>query len=212
MASPRVLALVLVAALGLAQVSAVEVYTPSELSVRNGTKVRLPCTFTSTEVISSAASVTWSFQAQGAPSAVSFFYYSNGKAYPGKDAPFKGRISWAGDLYKNDASISIADIQFQDIGTYICDVRNSPDIVVTPGEIRLRVVERGHDYSNRSIICLAVGTVILVLLVFIVITDHLFWKEQKSKVLKPLANTENNQRFPSDCSRTTRLLYQNVRL
>uniref|UniRef100_A0ACB8FA66 Uncharacterized protein n=1 Tax=Sphaerodactylus townsendi TaxID=933632 RepID=A0ACB8FA66_9SAUR len=133
--------LLLVATLSLFQVSAMEIYTPPELSVENGTEAKLECTFTSTEVISSAASVAWSFQAEGAPSPVSFFYYSNGRAYPGKYIPFKNRISWSGDLNKKDASISIANTRFQDSGIYICDVKNPPDIVVTPGEIRLRVVE-----------------------------------------------------------------------
>lgn len=77
-----------------------------------------------------------------------FFYYSNGRAYPGKDVQFKDRISWAGDLNKKDASISIADMRFQDNGTYVCDVKNPPDIVVTPGEIKLRVVEKGIRVSR----------------------------------------------------------------
>lgn len=34
-------------------------------------------------------------------------------------------------------------MQFRDNGTYICDVKNPPDIVVKPGEIRVRVVEKG---------------------------------------------------------------------
>ncbi|KAJ6662744.1 hypothetical protein lerEdw1_011384 [Lerista edwardsae] len=140
----RLFALLLAAALSLVQVSAVEVYTPSELSVENGTEAKLPCTFTSSEVISSAASVTWSFQAEGSTTSVSFFYYSNGKAYPGKDVPFKDRISWAGDLNKKDASINIANMRFLDNGTYTCDVKNPPDIVVVPGEIKLRVVEKGN--------------------------------------------------------------------
>lgn len=72
-----------------------------------------------------------------------FFYYSNGKSYPGKDIPFKDRITWAGDLNKKDASITISNMQFRDNGTYICDVKNPPDIVVKPGEIRVRVVEKG---------------------------------------------------------------------
>lgn len=55
----------------IVQVSAVEVYTPLELSVENGTQAKLPCTFTSSEVISSAASVTWSFQAEGSTTSVS---------------------------------------------------------------------------------------------------------------------------------------------
>uniref|UniRef100_A0A6J0V6G4 Myelin protein zero-like protein 1 isoform X1 n=1 Tax=Pogona vitticeps TaxID=103695 RepID=A0A6J0V6G4_9SAUR len=136
-------ALLLAASLGLFQVSAVDIYTPGELSVENGTEAKLPCTFASSEVISSAASVTWSFQAEGSTTSVSFFYYSNGKAYPGKSTQFKDRSSWAGDLNKKDASISIANMQFQDNGTYICDVKNPPDIEGTRGEIKVRVVEKG---------------------------------------------------------------------
>uniref|UniRef100_A0A8C5T1W3 Myelin protein zero like 1 n=1 Tax=Malurus cyaneus samueli TaxID=2593467 RepID=A0A8C5T1W3_9PASS len=124
------------------QVSAVEVNTPEEMFVENGTDAKLPCTFTSVEVISSAASVSWSFQPEGAATRISFFYYSNGKSYPGKDIPFKDRITWAGDLNKKDASITISNMQFRDNGTYICDVKNPPDIVVKPGEIRVRVVEK----------------------------------------------------------------------
>uniref|UniRef100_A0A674GKD0 Myelin protein zero like 1 n=1 Tax=Taeniopygia guttata TaxID=59729 RepID=A0A674GKD0_TAEGU len=126
----------------LVQVSAVEVNTPEEMFVENGTDAKLPCTFTSVEVISSAASVSWSFQPEGAATRISFFYYSNGKSYPGKDIPFKDRITWAGDLNKKDASITISNMQFRDNGTYICDVKNPPDIVVKPGEIRVRVVEK----------------------------------------------------------------------
>lgn len=53
------------------QVSAVEVHTPEEMFVENGTDAKLPCTFTSVEVISSAASVSWSFQPEGAATRIS---------------------------------------------------------------------------------------------------------------------------------------------
>ncbi|XP_030315338.1 myelin protein zero-like protein 1 isoform X3 [Calypte anna] len=139
----------LAAALTAVRVSAVEVNTPEEIFVENGTDAKLPCTFTSVEVISSAASVSWSFQPEGAATRISFFYYFNGKPYPGKDIPFKDRITWAGDLNKKDASISISNMQFRDNGTYICDVKNPPDIVVKPGEIRVRVVEK--DFNSFSI-------------------------------------------------------------
>ncbi|OWK60109.1 Myelin protein zero-like protein 1 [Lonchura striata] len=164
--------LIAAAALSAVQVSAVEVNTPEEMFVENGTDAKLPCTFTSVEVISSAASVSWSFQPEGAATRISwekhggsvlanwivlissfpwlqFFYYSNGKSYPGKDIPFKDRITWAGDLNKKDASITISNMQFRDNGTYICDVKNPPDIVVKPGEIRVRVVEKG-DHKGIS--------------------------------------------------------------
>ncbi|XP_077200407.1 myelin protein zero-like protein 1, partial [Paroedura picta] len=178
----RLPALVLAAALSLSQVSAVKVYTPVELTVENGTKAKLECTFTSTEVISSAASVTWSFQAEGTPSVVSFFYYSNGKEYPGKEVPFKDRISWSGDLNKKDASISIADMRFQDNGTYVCDVKNPPDIVVTPGEIKLRVVERGNVYEFPLALVAGVAIAgVLVLVLLIVLIVCIVYRKKNSK-------------------------------
>ncbi|XP_068036602.1 myelin protein zero-like protein 1 isoform X4 [Anomalospiza imberbis] len=153
--------LVAAAALSAVQVSAVEVNTPEEMFVENGTDAKLPCTFTSVEVISSAASVSWSFQPEGAATRISFFYYSNGKSYPGKDIPFKDRITWAGDLNKKDASITISNMQFRDNGTYICDVKNPPDIVVKPGEIRVRVVEKDSlpAFPIATVAGIAIGTV-----------------------------------------------------
>uniref|UniRef100_A0A674K215 Immunoglobulin V-set domain-containing protein n=1 Tax=Terrapene triunguis TaxID=2587831 RepID=A0A674K215_9SAUR len=53
------------------RVSAVDVKTPEELFVANGTEARLPCPFSSSEVISSATSVSWSFQPEGATTSIS---------------------------------------------------------------------------------------------------------------------------------------------
>ncbi|KAM9206184.1 myelin protein zero-like protein 1 isoform 1-T1 [Mergus octosetaceus] len=149
------------AALAAVEVSAVEVSTPEEMFVENGTDAKLPCTFTSVEVISSAASVSWSFQPEGAATRISFFYYFNGRSYPGKDLPFKDRITWTGDLNKKDASISISNMQFRDNGTYICDVKNPPDIVVKPGEIRVRVVEKDSlpAFPIAMVAGIVIGTV-----------------------------------------------------
>ncbi|XP_037362448.1 myelin protein zero-like protein 1 isoform X2 [Talpa occidentalis] len=135
---------VLAAALGLVTtgVSALEVYTPKEIFVANGTQGKLTCKFKSTNMTGTLTSVTWSFQPQGTEAPVSFFHYSQGQVYPGNYPPFKGRITWAGDLDKKDASINIENMQFMHNGTYICDVKNPPDIVVQPGHIRLYVVEK----------------------------------------------------------------------
>ncbi|XP_069890256.1 myelin protein zero-like protein 1 [Dipodomys merriami] len=134
----------LVAALWLltARVSALEVYTPKEIYVANGTQGKLTCTFKSTNVTSRLTTVSWSFQPEGTDTTVSFFHYSQGQVYFGNYPPFKDRISWAGDLDKKDASINIENMQFIHNGTYICDVKNPPDIVVQPGHIRLYVVEK----------------------------------------------------------------------
>ncbi|XP_066117161.1 myelin protein zero-like protein 1 [Saccopteryx bilineata] len=135
---------VLAAALGLwtAAVSALEVYTPKEIYVANGTQGKLMCTFKSVNTTSKLTSVTWSFQPEGTDTTMSFFYYSQGQGFPGDDPPFKNRIRWAGDLSKKDASINIENMQSIHNGTYICDVKNPPDIVTKPGHIRLYVVEK----------------------------------------------------------------------
>lgn len=70
--------------------------------------------------------------------------------YPGNYPPFKDRISWAGDLDKKDVSINIENMQFIHNGTYICDVKNPPDIVAQPGHIRLYVVQRGTPSPQRG--------------------------------------------------------------
>ncbi|XP_042313352.1 myelin protein zero-like protein 1 isoform X2 [Sceloporus undulatus] len=180
--------LLVLASACLAQVSAVDVYTPAELSVENGTEAKLPCTFASSEVISSAASVTWSFQAEGSTTSVSFFYYSNGRAYPGQSTQFKDRSSWAGDLNKKDASINIANMQFQDNGTYICDVKNPPDIVVTPGEIKVRVVERGTVvpgnlplFTPTLVAGISIGGVLGLSLLIILIVCIVYRKKNSKK-------------------------------
>lgn len=77
-----------------------------------------------------------------------FFHYSQGQVYIGDYPPFKDRVTWAGDLDKKDASINIENIQSVHNGTYICDVKNPPDIVVRPGHIRLHVVEIGTSHSG----------------------------------------------------------------
>uniref|UniRef100_A0A8D0HGZ6 Myelin protein zero like 1 n=1 Tax=Sphenodon punctatus TaxID=8508 RepID=A0A8D0HGZ6_SPHPU len=178
----RVPVLLLAAAL-VVRVSAVEVYTPKELFVENGTEAKLPCTFTSSEVISSAASVSWSFQPEGASKLMSFFYYSGGKSYAGKDIPFKDRITWAGDLNKKDASINIANMQFLDNGTYTCDVKNPPDIVVKPGEIRLRVVERDNLplFPIGLVVGIAIGAISGVILLITIIVCVVYRKKNSKK-------------------------------
>uniref|UniRef100_A0A671FWH1 Ig-like domain-containing protein n=1 Tax=Rhinolophus ferrumequinum TaxID=59479 RepID=A0A671FWH1_RHIFE len=123
-------------------VSALEVYTPKEIFVANGTQGKLTCKFKSTNTTGTLTTVSWSFQPEGADTTVSFFHYSQGQVYPGNYPPFKDRISWAGDLDKKDASINIENMQFIHNGTYICDVKNPPDIVAQPGHIRLYVVEK----------------------------------------------------------------------
>ncbi|XP_054569953.1 myelin protein zero-like protein 1 [Eptesicus fuscus] len=153
------------AALGLltAGVSALEVHTPKEIYVANGTRGKLPCTFKSATTTSRLTTASWSFQPEGSLTTVSFFHYSEGQVYIGDYPPLKDRVTWAGDLHKEDASINIENMQFVHNGTYICDVKNPPDIVGYPGYIRLYVVDK--EVSPRFPVWAVVGTVTAVVVV-----------------------------------------------
>nr|XP_033797413.1 myelin protein zero-like protein 1 isoform X2 [Geotrypetes seraphini] len=181
--SVRLCAVILMLELFVTIVKAIEVYTPQELIVENGTRARLPCTFKSTEMVSSTTAVTWIFKPEGRGRHVSFFYYTAGRDFNLNVVPFKDRVSWAGDLNKKDASIYIKNMQFQDNGTYLCDVKNPIDIDATIiGEIQLKVVERGNlPPSKAGIVAGIVIGVILGLLLLIAIIVFVIYKKKYSK-------------------------------
>ncbi|KAI4877473.1 hypothetical protein NFI96_015439 [Prochilodus magdalenae] len=153
---------------GLFPAAAIEVYTPDEVFVENGTTGMLKCSFKSTQVISSQASVSWSYTPEGSPDStgVAIFYYSGGKAFP--DSPqFKQRVEWAGDLNKKDASIRVTHMQFLDNGTYSCDVKNPPDISGKPSLTKLSVVmkEALPQTSPAVIVGAVIGAIIGVIII-----------------------------------------------
>lgn len=57
---------------------------------------------------------------------------------------FKERVTWDGNIERNDASIVIWNLQPTDNGTFTCQVKNPPDVYGTIGEVRLRVVQKGE--------------------------------------------------------------------
>ncbi|KAK1800413.1 hypothetical protein P4O66_005646 [Electrophorus voltai] len=163
--------LVLCVVVGMYPAATIEVYTKPEVFVENGTTGTLKCTFKSTEVISSQASVSWSFIPEGSPEStgVAIFYYSGGKAFP--DNPqFKARVEWAGDLNHKDGSIRVTRMNFMDNGTYSCDVKNPPDISGKPSLTKLRVVmkEALPPTSPAVIVGAVIGAIIGVVIIAVV--------------------------------------------
>ncbi|CAN2387762.1 Myelin protein zero-like 1 like [Pristimantis euphronides] len=163
---------------------ALEIYTPNELYVENGTYAKLPCTFTSSDVTSSRTSITWTYIEEGSSvTGLVIFYYIDGKTYPGKALRFKDRVTWAGDINKKDVSIKIDKITFKDNGTYSCTVMNPPDISSTPKQIKLYVVEKNNlPLSNVpflvGIICAAIGGILVIaIIVFAIVIT----KKKRSK-------------------------------
>ncbi|KAM4046406.1 myelin protein zero-like protein 1 [Anomaloglossus baeobatrachus] len=155
---------------------ALEVYAPNELFVENGTYARLPCTFKSTEVTSVTTSITWTYIEEGSTAAGGvIFYFISGKEFQGGLARFKDRVTWAGDINNKDVSIRIDKITFKDNGTYSCSVMNPPDILNSPKQIKLRVVEKDNlPVSNVpflvGMICAAIGGLLVIaIIVFAVV-------------------------------------------
>ncbi|XP_014053323.1 myelin protein zero-like protein 1 isoform X2 [Salmo salar] len=163
--------------------AAIELYAPAEVLVENGTTGILKCSFKSREVISSAATVTWSFRPTGSDpgSAVSIFYYTSGKHYPGSVAQFKDRVKWAGDLNKKDASVHLIEAQFNDNGTYSCAVINPPDISVTPVQTQLKVViKESLPQNSTAVIVSAVCGAVIGLILIAVVTCLIIKRHQTS--------------------------------
>lgn len=70
-------------------------------------------------------------------------FYFQEKAYPPPDGRFHGHAEWSGDVLKRDASITLKNVPPTFNGTYICQVRNRPDVQGSNGEIMLKVVNKG---------------------------------------------------------------------
>uniref|UniRef100_A0A8C7Q3L9 Myelin protein zero-like 1 like n=1 Tax=Oncorhynchus mykiss TaxID=8022 RepID=A0A8C7Q3L9_ONCMY len=173
---------------------AIELYAPAEVLVENGTTGILKCTFKSREVISSAATVIWSFSPAGsdAGSAVSIFYYTSANHYPGSVAQFKDRVKWAGDLNKKDASVHLIEAQFNDNGTYSCAVINPPDISGTAAQTQLKVViKESLPQDNTAVVVAAVCGAVIGLILISVVTCLIIKRHQTTHEYEGCTSVES---------------------
>lgn len=70
------------------------------------------------------------------------FYYQE-VPYPPQQGRFKDHAVWSGDVLRRDGSITLNEVPPTFNGTYICQVRNRPDVHGSNGEVILRVVNKG---------------------------------------------------------------------
>ncbi|XP_029030331.1 myelin protein zero-like protein 2b [Betta splendens] len=148
----------------------IDIFTTGELEAVNGTDVKLKCTFTSTHPVTLQSVIaTWSFRGLNSKIDESVFYYQE-EPLPPTDGRFKGRVLWSGNVLKRDVSITLQDVQPTFNGTYICQVRNRPDVHGSSGETVLRVVDK-VTLSEIGILAAAVGGacgVVLIILAMVV--------------------------------------------
>uniref|UniRef100_A0A8C5TGY4 Myelin protein zero like 2 n=1 Tax=Malurus cyaneus samueli TaxID=2593467 RepID=A0A8C5TGY4_9PASS len=151
------------AALWLA--AAVEVHTAKEVFAVNGTNQRLKCTFSSSSPVSQDLIVTWNFQPEDLSSHEQVFHYQKGPCKP-PAGRFKERVTWDGNIERNDVSIIIWNLQPSDNGTFTCQVINFPDVHGTIGEVRLRVVHK-VSFSEIHFLAVAIGSASVLMIIVV---------------------------------------------
>lgn len=72
-----------------------------------------------------------------------FMTYSRKKGMvPLRSEQFGERVTFTGNLDKNDLSFTLSDVQLEDEGIYNCYVKNPPDRIRGHGIIQLNVVTK----------------------------------------------------------------------
>ncbi|XP_036435999.1 myelin protein zero-like protein 2b [Colossoma macropomum] len=178
---------------GAYRAAAMEVTTPKEVTAVNGTSALLKCTFKSTHPVSeSSVAVTWRFRPLGQTAEESVFYFQ-GNSYPPSNGRFKGHVTWSGNVMKNDASITLQDVQFSFNGTYSCFVTNPPDVHSFTSEISLQVVQ-SVKLSEMGILAAAVGgAILLVLLILSIFLAVRYCQRKREDTGVELEKTEFKQ-------------------
>ncbi|KPP75344.1 hypothetical protein Z043_105416 [Scleropages formosus] len=176
------------------QVSGIKVLTAGEVEAVNGTDAWLKCTFETSEPVSElSVTVSWTFRPLGQGKEESVFYYHQ-KPYPISEGRFRKRVDWSGNIMAKDASITIRDVKFSYNGTFICQVKNLPDVHGLAGEVRLKVVASA-SYSEISILAAAIGggiLLMLIILLIVVVVKH------RRKKREEVAELEFQQRARKD--------------
>ncbi|KAM4651648.1 myelin protein zero-like protein 2 [Discoglossus pictus] len=189
-------------ALLFATASTMKVYTTKNLEAVNGTDTRLKCKFTSDSSLGDDVTVSWYFRPLSGGSDESVFYYHR-SALPPTSGRFLGRAVWDGSISRSDGSIIIRNVQEKDNGTYLCQVKNPPDVHGEMGEIQLRVVIK-VTFSEIHILALVigVGSLVIILLVLAVVLLR-YYRMKKNHRSTPVSGVESTIKLtekPQDSS------------
>ncbi|XP_062329209.1 sodium channel subunit beta-2 isoform X2 [Osmerus eperlanus] len=158
--------------------SSMDVQVPQQINALNGTKVKITCTFNSCYKMESSKFVmNWTFQETRNDTGEMFMAYNQKKGMlPLRTERFGDRVVFAGNLDKNDLSITLSDVQMEDEGIYNCNVRNPPDRIQGQGTIQLNVVTElppPRDSTIAVAIGAAVGGILALLILSMVVVKCL---------------------------------------
>ncbi|KFP80482.1 Myelin protein zero-like 3, partial [Acanthisitta chloris] len=135
-----------------------------------GEQVLLKCSFKSSAPITDNLVVFWTYQPAAGGQMETVFHYQS-VPYPTTVGKFKDRIMWLGNVANGDASIAIQSPEISDNGTFICSVKNPPDVYHNIPQTVLVVTERGLSFQLTSAALLSILvflpsiTVVILLLV-----------------------------------------------
>ncbi|XP_041494417.1 myelin protein zero-like protein 3 isoform X2 [Microtus oregoni] len=120
-----------------------------------GEKIKLKCTFKSSSDVTDKLTIDWTYRPPSSSRTESIFHYQSFQ-YPTTAGTFRDRISWVGNVYKGDASISISNPTLKDNGTFSCAVKNPPDVYHNIPLTELTVTERGFGTMLSSVALLSI--------------------------------------------------------
>ncbi|XP_008940894.1 PREDICTED: myelin protein zero-like protein 3, partial [Merops nubicus] len=157
-----------------------QIKTSAKVQAFIGEQVLLKCSFKSTHPITESLMVDWTYRPLSGGHMETIFHYQS-VPYPTTVGKFKDRISWAGNVAKGDASIAIRSPVTSDNGTFICSVKNPPDVYHNIPQTTLVVTERGLSFQLTSAVLLSI---LVFLPSFIVVVLLLVRMGRKYGVLK----------------------------
>uniref|UniRef100_A0A8B9UA64 Myelin protein zero like 3 n=1 Tax=Anas zonorhyncha TaxID=75864 RepID=A0A8B9UA64_9AVES len=134
--------------LGICNALSLDIKASSKVRAFVGEKVQLTCTFKSSSPITESLTVDWTYrpltggQMETVSEGGNLFVLKIDQTQPLSLGKFKDRISWVGNVAKGDASIAIQSPVMSDNGTFICSVKNPPDVYHNIPQTVLIVTER----------------------------------------------------------------------
>ncbi|XP_049655545.1 myelin protein zero-like protein 3 [Accipiter gentilis] len=141
--------------LGVCKALSLEIKASPKVQAFLGEQVSLQCSFKSSSPITESLTVDWTYRPLTGGQMESIFHYQS-VPYPTTVGKFKDRISWVGNVAKGDASIAIQSPVMSDNGTFICSVKNPPDVYHNIPQTMLIVTERGLSFQLTSAVLLSI--------------------------------------------------------
>ncbi|XP_054461070.1 sodium channel subunit beta-2 [Anoplopoma fimbria] len=167
--------------------SSMDVLMPNSINALNGTTVKILCTFTSCYKMEAPRfAMNWTYQETRNDTEEMFMTYHKKRGMVAlRSDRFGDRVTFAGNLDKNDLSITLSDVQIVDEGIYNCYVRNPPDRNQGHNDLQLNVVTELPP-PRDSTIAVAIGASVggaLALLILSMVVVKCLRRHQKQELI-----------------------------